>query len=190
MEDVTSILKAIDSGDPSASEELLPLVYAELRRLAAGRMTRENPGQTLDATGLVHEAYLRLVDQTNPPQWESRAHFFGAAAEAMRRILIERARHKRSAKAGGNLHRQALPDVQVSGGEWLDDLLALDAALDKLAALDRRKTEVVKLRFFAGLTIEQVALMLGVSTTTVENDWAFARCWLQVEMEGPPRTTP
>jgi RNA polymerase sigma factor (TIGR02999 family) len=183
MDDVTTILNAIETGDPRASEQLLPLVYAELRRLAAGRMARETPGQTLDATGLVHEAYLRLVDQTNPPTWEGRAHFFAAAAEAMRRILIERARHKRSFKAGGNLHRKSLQDVQVLGHESLDDILALDAALEKLATLDRRKAEVVKLRFFAGLTIEQAAQLLGVSTTTVENDWAFARCWLQVEME-------
>jgi RNA polymerase sigma factor (TIGR02999 family) len=182
MSDVTRILSAAEQGDPKAAELLLPLVYEELRRLAARRLSREAPGQTLQATALVHEAYLRLVDTEKIQQWSSRGHFFAAAAEAMRRILIERARHKGSLKAGGGLRRQGLAGLEpaVAGPDL--DLLALNEALDKLEAQDKRKADLVKLRFFAGLTTEEAAQALGVSTSTAENDWAYARCWLRVEM--------
>jgi RNA polymerase sigma factor (TIGR02999 family) len=162
----------------------LPLLYDDLRRLAEHKMQRESPGQTLTATALVHEAYLRLVDGAKPQAaWNSRGHFFAAAAEAMRRILVERARHKRSLKAGGNLHRQELSDIQPAVGGPDLDLLALDEALGKLQQRDQRQAELVKLRFFAGLTIEQAAQALGVSSSTAENDWAHARCWLRLEMD-------
>src|SRR5438270_1277919 len=182
MSEVTRILSAVEQGDPSAAEQLLPLVYDELRKLAAQRIAREAPGQTLDATALVHEAYLRLVDTDEARHWNSRGHFFAAAAEAMRRILVERARHKRSLKGGGEFRRQRLSDVRPAAGAPDLDLLALNDALDNLAARDPRQAELVKLRFFAGLTIEQAATVLGVSTTTAENDWAHARCWLRLEM--------
>jgi RNA polymerase sigma factor (TIGR02999 family) len=182
--DVTTILMAIDTGDAKASERLLPLVYNELRQLAAGRIAREAPGQTLNPTALVHEAYLRLVDQSRPPQWSGRGHFFGAAAEAMRRILIERARRKRSFKGGGNQKRQELEDVAEDASNSNVDMLALDEALSRLEQLDKRKADVVKLRFFAGLTNQQAAEALGISASTADNDWAFARCWLKVEMDG------
>jgi RNA polymerase sigma factor (TIGR02999 family) len=182
MTDVTCILSAVETGDPQAAGQLLPLVYAELRRLAARKMVRESSGQTLEATALVHEAYLRLVDANTVQHWNSRGHFFAAAAEAMRRILVERARHKRSLKAGGGARRHGLSDIQpaVAGPDL--DLLALNEALDNLAKRDRRQAELIKLRFFAGLTIEQAAGVLGVSTSTAENDWAYARCWLRLEM--------
>jgi RNA polymerase sigma factor (TIGR02999 family) len=183
MNDVTRILSAVEAGDPRAAEQLLPLVYAELRRLAAQKMVRESGGQTLEATALVHEAYLRLVDTERVQSWNSRGHFFAAAAEAMRRILVERARRKRSLKGGGGARRQDLSDVQpaVAGPDL--DVLALNEALDNLAKRDRRQAELVKLRFFAGLTVEQAAGVLGVSTSTAENDWAHARCWLRLEMD-------
>jgi RNA polymerase sigma factor (TIGR02999 family) len=183
MNDVTQLPSVAGAGDPRAAGELLPLVYGELRRLAAQRLAREPGGQTLQATALVHEAYLRLVDTDAVRHWNGRGHFFAAAAEAMRRILVERARHKRSLKAGGEFRRQRLSDVQpaVDGPDL--DLLALDEALDNLAKCDPRQAELVKLRYFAGLTIEQAAGVLGVSTTTAENDWAHARCWLRLEME-------
>jgi RNA polymerase sigma factor (TIGR02999 family) len=189
MSDVTRILSAIEQGDPHAAEDLLPLVYDELRRLAARKLTRESPGQTLQATALVHEAYLRLVasgDASAPrdQQWNSRGHFFAAAAEAMRRILVERARHKRTLKAGGDRNRQELPDIEAAGAEPNIDMLALNEALEKLESQDRRKAELVKLRFFAGLTIEQAAQALDISTSTADNDWSYARCWLRLEIEG------
>ena len=184
MSEVTRILSAIDGGDPQAAEQLLPLVYNELHRLAMQKMAREAPGQTLQATALVHEAYLRLVDEEQPQQWNSRGHFFAAAAEAMRRILIERARHKRSLKAGGDRQRQELPQIAAPDTMSDVDLLSLNEALDKLASHDRRKAELVKLRFFAGLTIEEAAQALGISTSTADNDWAYARCWLRLEIEG------
>ena len=184
MSDVTTILAAIENGDEKAADELLPLVYQELRQLAASRMAREQPGQTLDATGLVHEAYVRLVDSEQLPNWNSRGHFFGAAAEAMRRIMIERARHKKSIKAGGKLQRQDVEIVDPEKRENQLDVLALDEALQKLAIRDPRKVELVKLRFFAGMTIEQAATVLGISTSTADNDWAYARSWLKVEMDG------
>lgn len=184
MSDVTRILTAIDQGDPRAAEQLLPLVYDELRKLAAQKIGREKPGQTLDATALVHEAYLRLVDTTRTQRWNSRGHFFAAAAEAMRRILVEKARHKRSLKAGGDRQRHELPDIYAPDAGPQVDLLALNEALEKLERQDQRRAEIVKLRFFAGLTIEEAALALGISTSTADSDWAYARCWLRVEMQG------
>ncbi len=184
MSNVTHILSAMKEGDPKAAEQLLPLVYDELRRLAAQRMARESSGQTLQATALVHEAYLRLVDTTQVQHWNSRGHFFAAAAEAMRRILVERARHKRSLKAGGDRHRQEMLDFEAPDAGQNVDLLALNEALEKLEQQDKRKAEVVKLRYFAGLTIEEAALALEISTSTADSDWAYARCWLRLEMEG------
>jgi RNA polymerase sigma factor (TIGR02999 family) len=184
MSDVTRILSAIDEGDPRAAEQLLPLVYSELRRLAAVKMANESPGQTLQATALVHEAFLRLVDRDRPQDWNGRGHFFAAAAEAMRRILVERVRHKRSLKAGGGRRRQDLLDIELAGGGSRLDLLALNAALEKLEKQDARRAQVIKLRFFTGLTIAETAKVLGVSESTADNDWAYARSWLRVEIEG------
>jgi RNA polymerase sigma factor (TIGR02999 family) len=184
MSDVTRILSAIDEGDPRAAEQLLPLVYSELRRLAAVKMANESPGQTLQATALVHEAFLRLVDRDRPQDWNGRGHFFAAAAEAMRRILVERVRHKRSLKAGGGRRRQDLLDIELAGGGSSLDLLALNAALEKLEKQDARRAQVIKLRFFTGLTIAETAEVLGVSESTADNDWAYARSWLRVEIEG------
>jgi len=191
MNDVTRILSAIEKGERGGSEKLLPLVYGELRRLAAHRIRREPPGQTLDATALVHEAYLRLVDADQVLQWNSRGHFFSAAAEAMRRILVERARRKRSLKGGGRLQRLELSALQPAAPESGVDLLSLNEALQRLEKQDPRKAEQVKLRFFAGLTGEEAAQALGISSSTADNDWAYARSWLRLEMEGtkgrPPR---
>ncbi len=184
---VTHILSAIDRGDPQAAEQLLPLVYDELRRLAAQRLARETPGQTLQATALVHEAYVRLVESErrgSSGAWNSRGHFFAAAAEAMRRILIERARHKKSLKAGGDRHRQDLADIEPAMPASDVDLLDLNDALTRLEAEDPRKAALVKLRFFVGMTIEEAADALGISTSTADNDWAYARCWLRLEMGG------
>ena len=184
MSEVTRIIAALYQGDPGASERLLPLVYDELRKLAAARLSREKPGQTLQATALVHEAYLRLVDVEAMPQWDGRGHFFAAAAEAMRRILIDQARHKKSLKAGGDRARINLADVEpaVPGPDL--DLLALDEALTRLERKDKRKADLVKLRFFAGLSQQQAAEALGISTSTADNDWAYARAWLRLEMSG------
>jgi RNA polymerase sigma factor (TIGR02999 family) len=184
MSDVTRILSAIERGDPKAAEQLLPLVYDELRRVAASWMAREAPGQTLQATALVHEAYLRLLDGEPAQGWNSRGHFFGAAAEAMRRILVERARHKRSRKAGGGRQRQELPDIELADAAPRLDLLALDEALTKLEQQNRRRADLVKLRFFAGLTIAEAAQALGISESTADNDWAYARSWLRLEIDG------
>jgi RNA polymerase sigma factor (TIGR02999 family) len=184
MNDVTRILAAIDHRDARAAEELLPLVYDELRRLAAQRLADERPGQTLQATALVHEAYARLVGSGEPPRWDGCGHFFAAAAEAMRRILIERARHKQTRKAGGNRRRLNLDDIEPTLEEENSDrLLALDEALRQLEAEDARKAQLVKLRFFAGLTAEQAAAALGVSTSTAEKDWSYARSWLRVTID-------
>ena len=181
MTEVTRILTAIEQGDRRASEELLPLVYEELRRLADRKLADEKPGQTLQATALVHEAYLRLVG-CEKSCWNSRGHFFGAAAEAMRRILVERARHKRSAKGGGRMGRIDLAsDHAVVPGRPVD-LVALDEALDKLAARDARQAELVKLRFFAGLSIRQAAKALGISESTADADWAYAKAWLRLQL--------
>jgi RNA polymerase sigma factor (TIGR02999 family) len=184
MTEVTRILSAIARGEPSAADRLLPLVYEELRALAARRLANERPGQTLQPTALVHEAYLRLVGDQEPRDWNGPGHFFGAAAEAMRRILVERARHKRSLKAGGGRHREMIADVEADGVGPCLDLLALHEAIEKLEQHDRRKAELVKLRFFAGLTIEQAARSLGIATSTADDDWAYARCWLRLEMDG------
>ena len=182
MSDVTRILSAIEQGDPRAAEQLLPLVYEELRQLAAAKLAREAAGQTLEATGLVHEAYLRLVGEGEERHWDSRGHFFAAAAEAMRRILVESARRKRSRKHGGGLLRQELDAVQPAAPELGDDLLALDEALSRLAAKDPVKAELIKLRHFAGLTVEQAARALGISPTTANRYWAYARAWLHQEI--------
>ncbi len=171
---------------PSAPEELLPLLYGELKRLAARRLARECPGQTLQATALVHEAYLRLQAGGGGRHWNGRGHFFGAAAEAMRRILVERARHKKSLKAGGDRGREALPEIVASDPGLNLDVLALNDALEKLESQDPRRAQVVKLRFFAGLTNEEAAEALGISSSTADNDWAYARCWLRLEIAGPP----
>lgn len=184
MSDVTRILSQIESGDPSAAEKLLPLVYEELRKLAAAKLALENPGQTLQATALVHEAYVRLVDVERAQDWDGRGHFFAAAAEAMRRILVDQARRKQGPKAGGHLHRVGMEHVNPSVAGPKIDILALNEALDKLAEKDPRKAELVKLRFFAGLTTEQAAMALGVSPSTVDLDWSYAKSWLRAEMSG------
>ena len=184
MADITQILSAVATGDPQAAAELLPLVYEELRKLAAVRLADERPGQTLQPTALVHEAYLRLVGSGPPQVWNGRGHFFAAAAEAMRRILIDRARHRQTRKAGGGRHRLDLDGLEPALEEESSDrLLALDEALRQLEAEDPRKAELVKLRFFAGLTAEQAAAALGVSTSTAEKDWAYARSWLRVAID-------
>jgi len=182
MSEVTRILSAIEHGDPHAGEKLLPLVYDELRKLAAQKMAQEKPGQTLQATALVHEAYLRVVasgDASAPrvQHWNSRGHFFAAAAEAMRRILVDRARRKRTAKHGGDRQRVDL-DEALSLANPREDLIALDDALIKLAAQEPIKAEVVKLRYFAGLSVEETGRCLGLSPATVKRHWAVARAWL------------
>ena len=186
MNDVTRILSAIEQGDPLAAEQLLPLVYEELRKLAAQRLAQEKPGQTLQATALVHDAYLRLVDVEEAQQWNSRGHFFAAAAEAMRRILVDRARHKGSRKAGGGRARQDLDALEVALPEIPEDMLALDEALDKLAAADKNAADLVHLRFFAGLPLPEAAQMLGISPRTADRLWAYARAWLRQEIQGSP----
>lgn len=182
MSDVTQILGKIDSGDQQATEELLPLVYTELRRLAAAKLTREKPGQTLQATALVHEAYVRLVDRDHVQKWASRGHFFAAAAEAIRRILIEQARRKAGPKAGGDFHRIERSDIASGMAGPNLDLLSLNESLDALEAIDPRAAKLVKLRFFVGLTRQEAAQLLGVSVATADNDWAYAKGWLQVHM--------
>ena len=182
MNDVTRILSAIEQGDPQAAEQLLPLVYDELRKLAAQRLAQERPGQTLQATALVHEAYLRLVDPDGAARWNSRGHFFAAAAEAMRRILVENARRKRRLKRGGDRRRIDLDQLRPVADSAPDDLLALDEALTRLAARDPRRAELVKLRFFAGLTMPEAARALGLSLATAERHWTFARTWLYAEL--------
>jgi RNA polymerase sigma factor (TIGR02999 family) len=182
MTEVTRILSAIEQGDPHAAEQLLPLVYDELRKLAAQKLAQEKPGQTLQATALVHEAYLRLVDTGQAQHWNSRGHFFAAAAEAMRRVLVEQARHKKSAKGGGQLQRIELHEERLAAPSQKVDLIALDEALDKLARHDSRKAELVKLRFFAGLTLREAANALGIAESTADADWAYAKSWLRVEL--------
>jgi len=184
MPDITRILSAIDQGDPQASEQLLPLVYKELRRLAAQKMAQEAPGQTLQATALVHEAYVRLVDGEQVRRWDSRGHFFAAAAEAMRRILIETARRKRGPQRAGYRQRMDLDAAVSLAGTPPDDLLALDHALTKLAEVAPEKAELVKLRFFAGITIPEAAAALGISHATAERYWTYARVWLYCELYG------
>jgi RNA polymerase sigma factor (TIGR02999 family) len=190
MSDVTQILSAIEAGDPHAANQLLPLVYDELRRLAAQKLAHEKPGQTLDATALVHEAYLRLVDPAATPHWNSRGHFFAAAAEAMRRILVDNARRKHAAKHGGGRARVDLEGLEVAAPESRDDLLALDEALSQLAATDSQAAELVKLRYFAGFTTGQAAEVLGVSPRTADFLWAYARSWLLAKIEGDNAPSP
>jgi RNA polymerase sigma factor (TIGR02999 family) len=180
MSEVTLILDRIQQGDPRAAAELLPLVYSELRQLATQRLAKEQPDQTLGATGLVHEAYLRLVGDQ---RFDGRGHFFAAAAESMRRILVDRARERKSLKRGGNRRRLRLEQLPLEAEETPAEFLALHEALDRLAAKDARKAELVKLRFFAGLTNEQAAKALGISSSTADNDWAYARAWLRLELE-------
>jgi len=183
MPEVTQILSAIEQGDPRAPEELLPLVYEALRRLAAERMLREHPGQTLSATDLVHEVYLRLVGSEKGQHWDSRGHFFAAAAEAMRRILIENARRKRRAKHGGDLKRIDLDQACVVADGITDDVLALDEAIAEFAREDPAKAELVKLRYFAGFSLEEAADVLGISRAMAKRHWAYARAWLYAALE-------
>ena len=178
MNEVTRILSAIDQGDAHAAEQLLPLVYDELRKLAAQRLAQEKPGQTLQATALVHEAYLRLVDVKKVQHWDSRGHFFAAAAEAMRRILVDSARRHRAQKRGGGYERIDLPELAERTNDERVDLVALDEALKELEEQHPQKAQVVKLRFFAGCTLEETAEMLGISRATAQRNWAYARAWL------------
>jgi RNA polymerase sigma factor (TIGR02999 family) len=185
MKDVSQALSAIEAGDPHAAEKLLPLVYDELRRLAAERLARERPGQTLDATALVHEAYLRLVDAEQAQAWNSRRHFFAAAAEAMRRLLVDRARRKRSRKRGGDRARVGLDEANRAAAECPDEVLAVDEALAGLAAADAQAAELVKLRYFAGLSIPEAAEALQMSPRSADRLWAYARAWLRRAIAGP-----
>jgi RNA polymerase sigma factor (TIGR02999 family) len=186
MDDVTRLLDAVERGEPEAAAQLLPLVYDELRRLATQRLAHEKPGQTLQATALVHEAYLRLVGGGQAPHWNGRGHFFAAAAEAMRRILVDEARRKRSLKRGGDRAREELDLGQVCAAEPVEDLLALDEALNELAVRDPVKADLVKLRYFAGLTIEDAAEALGISAATAKRYWTYARAWLYQRISGEP----
>jgi RNA polymerase sigma factor (TIGR02999 family) len=178
MNEITQVLERIQKGEPLAAEALLPLVYEELRKLATQKMAQERPDQTLQPTALVHEAYLRLVDVDQRQRWDGRGHFFAAAAEAMRRILIESARRKHGPQRGGDFTRHDLHPDQPAPADLSPRLLALDEALDQLAAIEPRAAEVVKLRYFAGLTVAEVAAALGISPRTADNDWAYARAWL------------
>jgi RNA polymerase sigma factor (TIGR02999 family) len=180
MTEVTQLIDAAQKGDRQAAAELLPLVYVELRKLAAAKMAGEAAGHSLNATALVHEAYLRLVGDQH---FEGRGHFFAAAAEAMRRILLDRARARQSLKRGGDRHRLRFDQLQLAADETPAEFMALHEAIDKLSALDVRKAELVKLRFFGGLTNRQAADVLGISTATADNDWAYAKAWLRLEIE-------
>jgi RNA polymerase sigma factor (TIGR02999 family) len=188
MSDVTRILSAVEAGDPSAADELLPLVYQELRTLAAAKLAHEKPGQTLQATVLVHEAWLRLVGSDADIHWNGRGHFFGAAARAMQRILVENARQKKRLKAGGEYQRVELSESTASVRSSSVDVLAIDEALEKLEQQDHRKAELVRLRFFAGLTLPEAARALGISSSTADNDWAYAKTWLRLEMSESEET--
>jgi len=183
MSDVTRILAAIERGDPGAAGKLLPLVYEELRRVAAQKLKREAPGQTLEPTALVHEAYLRLFGAAEP-HWDGRGHFFAAAAEAMRRILVDSARRKRSRKHGGGLVRIDLSEGHAVAAERPEELLALDEALTRLAAKDQVKARLVELRYFTGLTLDEAARVLGISPATADRYWAYARAWLHQQISG------
>jgi RNA polymerase sigma factor (TIGR02999 family) len=184
MGEVTGILDAIVGGEPQAAEQLLPLVYNELHRLAVQKMAGEAPGQTLQATALVHEAYLRLVDADRPQTWNGRGHFFAAAAEAMRRILVENARHKASLKRGGTARRVDLDETVSFSPDHPEDLIALSDALDRLSAEDPVKADVVKLRYFAGLSVQETADALNISRATADRYWAYARAWLYCALSG------
>ncbi len=190
MTEVTQILSAIEQGDPQAAEQLLPLVYDELRKLASARMAQEQPGQTLQATALVHEAYLRLVDTEKAQQWDSRGHFFAAAAEAMRRILINRARDKNRLKRGGGFQRIDLDQVELALDTPDEQLLALNEAMQQLAEEDAMGAELVKLRFFAGLNLRQAAESLGGPRRTADRHWAYARAWLYDRLDGDELSQP
>ena len=183
MSGVTQILSAIESGDSSAAEQLLPLVYDELRKLAAHKLGNEKPGQTLEATALVHEAYLRLVDTDKAQHWDSRRHFFAAAAEAMRRILVEQARRKRRHKHGGGARRVDLDEDQWIATTTPDQLIAIDEALEKLANEDPTAADVVKLRYFAGMSVAEAAEALGIHRATANRHWAYARAWIRADIE-------
>jgi len=189
MSDVTRILSAIEQGDAHAAEQLLPLVYEELRKLAAQKLAQEKPGQTLQATALVHEAYLRMVDVDRAQHWDSRGHFFAAAAEAMRRILIDQARRKQRPKHGGGRKRVDLNEALSLSEAPNDDLLALDEALEKLAHEDPAKAELVKLHYFAGLSLEEAGLVLGISQRTAKRHWGYARAWLYAAIRDTPPST-
>jgi RNA polymerase sigma factor (TIGR02999 family) len=186
MAEVTQILSQIESGDPSAAAELLPLVYDELRRLAAAKLADENPGHTLQGTALVHEAFLRLVDSEQARRWNSRTHFFRAAAEAMRRILVDNARRKRSLKRGGQFNRIDLEAVAANETPPDEDLLAVNEALEKLAGHDAEKAELVKLRYFAGFSVQEAADALGISRATADRHWQYAKTWLYCELTREP----
>ncbi|MEM9347612.1 MAG: sigma-70 family RNA polymerase sigma factor [Planctomycetota bacterium] len=182
MSELGPILRAIEAGDVAATDELLPLVYKDLRREAARQLSGERAGHTLQPTALVHEAYVRLTNNENPQQWNSDGHFFRAAAEAMRRILVENARRKQTLKRGGGYKRLDLALDDINGPKADDELIALDEALDRLTEQDERAAQLIKLRFFAGLTMEQAAEALGISVRTAERDWAYARAWLHKEV--------
>jgi RNA polymerase sigma factor (TIGR02999 family) len=189
MTDVTRILSAMEQGDPRSAEQLLPLVYRELRKLAAEKMAQERPGQTLQATALVHEAYVRLVGVDRPRHWDSRGHFFAAAAEAMRRILLNRARDKNRLKRGGGRKRLDLDQIEIAQDTEDGQLIALDEALAQLAVEDPGAAQLVNLRFFAGLTLKEAAASLGLAQRTAERQWAYARAWLYARLhpDGAPR---
>lgn len=186
MNEVTQILAGIEAGDPHAAEQLLPLVYEELRKLAAQKLAQEKPGQTLQATALVHEAYLRLLGSEQDQHWDSRGHFFAAAAEAMRRILVDTVRSKESAKRGAGRKRHALDEASLIAPPVDEDILAVNEALDQLAAVDREAAELVKLRFFAGFTAEQAAEALGISARSADRIWAYARAFLLKQLKAAP----
>jgi RNA polymerase sigma factor (TIGR02999 family) len=185
MNDVTHILSAIEDGDTNAAEQLLPLIYDELRRLAAQRLAQEKPGQTLQATALVHEAYLRLVEVEKVQHWNSRGHFFAAAAEAMRRILVENARNKKRLKRGGDRKRIELDDPRLNYSEPVDELIEVDEALEQLAREDPQAAQLVKLRYFAGLSIAEAAEIVGFSRSTAYEHWAYARAWIHRRLHSP-----
>jgi RNA polymerase sigma factor (TIGR02999 family) len=182
VSDVTHILNAIEAGDAQAAANLLPMIYEELRKLAATKLAQEKPGQTLQATALVHEAYLRLVDVEKAPHWNSRGHFFAAAAEAMRRILIDQARQKLTQRRGAGRQREDLEQLPIAAPEQSLDVLAVNEALERFEGVDPIKARLVKLRYFAGLTIPQAAEALGISATTADRHWAYARAWLHAEL--------
>ncbi len=184
MSDVTRILSAVERGDPHAADQLLPLVYHELRKLAAQRLAQEKPGQTLQATALVHEAYLRLVDVEEAQRWNSRGHFFGAAAEAMRRILVDHARRKQADKRGGRHQRVSLDDIDIEGASSSDDILDIDAALTQLAVEDAQAARLIQLRYFAGLSLADAAEAVGISRSTAYEYWAYARMRLRCLLQG------
>jgi RNA polymerase sigma factor (TIGR02999 family) len=182
MREITRILSAIEQGDPHAAEQLLPLVYNELRKLAAQKLAQEKPGQTLQATALVHEAYLRLVDVDQAQHWDSRGHFFAAAAEAMRRVLVDNARRRRTRRRGGDAKRRSLDGLEAAVPASNDELLAVDEALQRLHELAPARAELVKLRYFGGLTIPEAAQALGISLSTANRYWSYARAWLHEEL--------